>query len=31
MNARTMARYTHADNLADSIVRPLCAKCRAAK
>ena len=27
-DARCGAKYTHADNHADSIVRPLCAKCR---
>ena len=27
-DARYGAKYTHADNHADSIVRPLCAKCR---
>ena len=29
-DARVGARYTHADNRVDSIVRPLCARCRAA-
>ena len=26
--ARFGAKYTHADNHADSVVRPLCGKCR---
>lgn len=29
-DARRGARYTHTDNRVDSIVRPLCARCRAA-
>lgn len=29
-DARLGARYTYADTHADSIVRPLCARCRAA-
>jgi hypothetical protein len=29
-DARYGAKYTHADNRADSVVRPLCKWCRAA-
>lgn len=30
VDARYGAKYTHADNRADSVVRPLCRWCRAA-